>query len=348
MNPLPISQAAVAVPAEPAITSDDLQQLKTDIIKELKNEINATQAAQATAPAEAAKESKKEATTEKGDAGVVFNKPVTQWDDTLKDFATSHGLNILAAILILVIGKVVVKVCTKIACKAMAKAKQDETLIKFADNLIFCIGMVFVFIAALTKLGIPSASMVAAVGAAGLAIGLSLQGALSNFAAGVLIIVFRPFKVGDLIEAGGTIGTVREIELFTTKLVTWENKTAVMPNAILTADKIINFTETENLRVDMVFGCSYGDDNEKVKALLMKILTEDSRVLAEPAPFVGITGHGDSSINYAVRPYVLTADYWGVYFDVHEKVKKVFDEEGISIPFPQRDIHIISEPAKEA
>jgi small conductance mechanosensitive channel len=339
MNPLLISQAAVATEA---ITPEDLKTLKTDIIKELKAEINAGQQGAEVKTTEVAKPTDTKADT------TIIDAPISKWDDAIKEAAAEHGMNILFAIIILVVGKIVVKMGTKIACKAMSKAKQDETLVKFADNLIFCFGMVFVFIAALTKLGIPSASMVAAVGAAGLAIGLSLQGALSNFAAGVLIIVFRPFKVGDLIEAGGTIGTVREIELFTTKLVTWENKTAVMPNAILTADKIINYTETENLRVDMTFGCSYGDDNEKVKELLMNILKEDSRVLAEPAPFVAISGHGDSSINYAVRPYVLTADYWGVYFDVHEKVKKVFDEQGISIPFPQRDIHIISEPAKEA
>ena len=278
----------------------------------------------------------------------IITTPVSKWDDAIKEAATTHGMNILFAILILVIGKIVVKFGTKVACKAMAKAKQDETLIKFADNLIFCFGMVFVFIAALTKLGIPSASMVAAVGAAGLAVGLSLQGALSNFAAGVLIIVFRPFKVGDLIDAGGTIGHVREIEMFTTKMTTPDNKTAVLPNAMLTSDKIINFTETENIRIDMTFGCSYGDDNEKVKELLLNILKDDSRVLAEPAPFVAISGHGDSSINYAVRPHVKTADYWDVYFATHEKVKKVFDEQGISIPFPQRDIHIVSEPAKNA
>jgi small conductance mechanosensitive channel len=224
----------------------------------------------------------------------------------------------------------------------MTKAKTDETLVKFASHLINAAGIIFVIIGALTKLGMPTTSMVAAVGAAGLAVGLALQGALSNFAAGILIIMFKPFKVGDLIDAGGTIGTVREIELFTSKLITPDNKTAIIPNSLLTADKIINFTETENIRIDMTFGCSYSDDNDKVKEILLEVLKSDDRVLQDPAPFVSISAHADSSINYAVRPWVKASNYWDVYFDTHEGVKRAFDEKGISIPFPQRDLHIVS------
>ena len=253
-----------------------------------------------------------------------------------------YGIPLLHAIIIYWVGIKVVKYVTRYICHLMAKGKTDETLVKFASHLINAAGVVFVIIGALTKLGMPTTSMVAAVGAAGLAIGLALQGALSNFAAGILIIMFKPFKVGDLIDAGGTVGTVREIELFTSKLITPDNKTAVIPNSLLTADKIINFTETEEIRVDLTFGCSYGDDNEKVKKVLMDILTSDERVLKDPAPMVSISAHGDSSINYAVRPWVKAVNYWDVYFDMHEKVKKEFDAQGISIPFPQRDLHIIS------
>jgi small conductance mechanosensitive channel len=258
------------------------------------------------------------------------------------EFLQIYGLPIIHAIIIYIIGVKVVRYATKYICHLMKKGKTDETLVRFASHLINATGVVFVIIGALTKLGMPTTSMVAVVGAAGLAIGLSLQGALSNFAAGILIIMFKPFKVGDLIDAGGTVGTVREIELFTSKLITPDNKTAVIPNSLLTADKIINFTETEDIRVDLTFGCSYGDDNDKVKSVLMNILTSDPRVLKEPAPMVSISGHGDSSINYAVRPWCKAVNYWDVYFAMHEKVKKEFDAQGISIPFPQRDLHIIS------
>jgi small conductance mechanosensitive channel len=280
------------------------------------------------------------------DASVIGDSPASEATfpiaEKSMEMLSIYGIPLLHAILIYWIGSKVVKYITRYICHLMTKAKTDDTLVKFARHLIHAAGIVFVIIGALTKLGMPTTSMVAAVGAAGLAIGLALQGALSNFAAGILIIMFKPFKVGDLIDAGGTIGTVREIELFTSKLITPDNKTAVIPNSLLTADKIINYTETETIRVDLTFGCSYGDDNDKVKSVLMNILTSDERVLKEPAPMVSISGHGDSSINYAVRPWVKAVDYWDVHFDMHEKVKKEFDEQGISIPFPQRDLHIIS------
>lgn len=200
--------------------------------------------------------------------------------------------------------------------------------------------MIFVIIAALQKLGIPSASMVAAVGAAGLAVGLALQGALSNFAAGILIIVFRPYKVGDLLDAGGSVGVVRELQMFTTTIVTPDNKTVIIPNSSMTSGTITNFTETDELRIDLVFGAGYDDDIDLVKKTLQEVVEQDERVLKDPAPTIAVLEHADSSVNYVCRPWTKTKDYWDVFFDLNEKVKKAFDEKGISIPYPQRDVHI--------
>ena len=264
--------------------------------------------------------------------------------DKVVDLAEKYGPNILMAIVIFVFGRIIVKLIAALVCKGMRKSKIDETLVKFAQSLLGFVGMVFVIIAALAKLGIPTASMVAAVGAIGLAIGLSLQGALSNFAAGILIVTFRPFRVGDLVKISGEVGTVREIDLFTTKIITPDNKTLIVPNSSVTSGNIINFTETDDLRVDLTFGVGYDDDIDHVKKVLKGIIEADERVLKNPAPFIGVVEHGESSVNFAVRPWVKAENYWGVFFDFNERVKKAFDKEGISIPFPQRDIHIVSQP----
>ncbi len=266
--------------------------------------------------------------------------------DKVKELLLGYGLNILWAIVIFVVGRWLVKFVAGLIRKGMRKAKTEETLIGFTYNLIYFIGLIFVIVAALAKLGIQTASMIAAIGAVGLAVGLSLQGALSNFAAGILIVVFRPFKVGDLVKVTGEVGTVREIELFTTKITTPDNKTVIIPNGMLTADKIVNITETEDLRVDLVFGTSYEDNIDHVKKVIDKVINADDRILKDPAPFIGMIEHADSSINYAVRPWVKAKNYWGVYFDLHENIKKAFDNEGISIPFPQRDVHIIQDSAE--
>ncbi len=260
--------------------------------------------------------------------------------------AETVGVKLLWAIGILLIGRLIVKLIVAGSCKAMRKSKVDETIVKFAHSLIGFIGMVFVFIAALAKLGIPTASMVAAVGAIGLAIGLALQGALGNFASGILIVTFRPFKVNDLVEISGEVGTVREIDLFTTKIITPNNKTLIIPNGAVTSGTIMNFTETEDLRVDLTFGIGYRDDIDHAKSVLQSILDADERVLKNPEAFIGVVEHGESSINLVCRPWVKAPNYWGVFFDTNENVKKAFDKEGISIPFPQRDIHIISQPEK--
>jgi small conductance mechanosensitive channel len=200
--------------------------------------------------------------------------------------------------------------------------------------------MTIVIIAALNQFGIQTASLIAIVGAAGLAIGLALQGSLANFAAGFLMLIFRPFKTGDYIEGAGTQGTVEEIHLFTIQLKTPDNKTVIIPNAKLMGDNIINYSAKDKRRVDLVIGVSYSDNLSKVRQVLEDVLSKDNRVLKDPAPTIAVMELGDNSVNFAVRPWAKTDDYWNVYFDLTEDIKKRFDAESISIPFPQRDVHL--------
>jgi small conductance mechanosensitive channel len=209
--------------------------------------------------------------------------------------------------------------------------------------MIYFILLLFIIIAALGHLGVQTASLVALLGAAGLAVGLALQGSLANFAAGILLIIFRPFKVEDLIEAAGVTGIVEKIEIFTTQLKTLDNKTIIIPNAKLTADNIINYTKKEIRRVDLVIGVSYEDNIDKVREVVTGVLNADERILDDPSPKVAVYEMADSSVNFVVRPWVKTADYWDVYFSVMENIKKGFDAQGITIPFPQRDVHLYSE-----
>ncbi|MCM8542816.1 MAG: mechanosensitive ion channel [Lentisphaeraceae bacterium] len=260
--------------------------------------------------------------------------------ESVQKFFQTNGLNLLAALAILVIGRWLSIFLTGLVEKSMKKAKVDPTLITFVDRLVYIGLLGVVIISALAKAGVPQASMIGVIGAAGLAVGLALQGGLSNFASGVLIIFFRPFKVGDLIEAAGSLGHVRSIELFTSTIITLDNKTVIIPNSQLTSDKIVNLTETDELRMDMVFGTSYSSNIDKVKEICMGVLKAEEKVLKTPAPFVGVFEHGASSVNYAVRPWVKAENYWEVYFNVHEQIKKKFDENKIEIPFPQRDVHI--------
>ena len=199
---------------------------------------------------------------------------------------------------------------------------------------------VFLILAALGLLGIQTTSFIAVIGAAGLAIGLALQGSLANFAAGFLLIIFRPFKVGDYIEGGGTAGTVEAIQLFTTQLASPDNKTIIVPNSKMTGDNIVNFSTKGTRRVDMVFGIGYEDDIDKARNIITEILSQDERILQEPAMKIAVSELADSSVNFIARPWVNAADYWNVYFETTEKVKTQFDAEGISIPYPQRDVHV--------
>ena len=222
----------------------------------------------------------------------------------------------------------------------MEARKVEPSLVGFTCSLVHAALLVFVVLAALGKLGIQTTSFVAIIGAAGLAIGLALQGSLSNFAAGVLILIFKPYKVGDYVVAGGAEGVIEEIGIFTTTLVTLDNRTQILPNAIATGGVIENFSKKGTRRLDLVAGVSYSDDIVKVKKVLQEILDNEPRILPEPAPTIGLMEMGDSSINFAFRPWVKVEDYWDLFFDLQERIKIRFDEENITIPFPQRDVHL--------
>jgi small conductance mechanosensitive channel len=252
-------------------------------------------------------------------------------------------LNVVAAAIIFFVGRWVSKLLRTIVENGMRKAKADELLVSFIGNLTYFALLVFVVIAALGELGVKTTQFIAVIGAAGLAIGLALQGSLSNFAAGFLMIIFRPFKVGDLIEGAGVTGVVDEIQIFSTMLRTPDNKRVIIPNSAMSSGNIINYSTLEKLRIDLVFGIGYGDNIDDAKKVLMEIISSHPKVLADPAPFVGVAELADSSVNFAVRPWVKVADYWDVYFDIHEAVKKQLDAHNISIPFPQRDVHMIQD-----
>ncbi|MDI6796576.1 MAG: mechanosensitive ion channel [Desulfatibacillaceae bacterium] len=264
----------------------------------------------------------------------------------LKMLATDFGVNLLAALIILVLGYWGAKIIKKVLRKVLGRGKMDPTLISFISNMIYALVLAFVAISSLSRLGIQTASLVAVLGAAGLAVGLALQGSLANFAAGVLMIIFRPFKVGDRVQAAGVDGIVDEIDILTTQLKTPDNKVIIIPNSKITDGHIINFTTNPQLRVDLVFGVSYSDDIDKVKVVIEDYLANDPRVLKNPAPMVRVLALSNSSVDFVVRPWVKGADYWDVYFDTTENLKKRFDAEGISIPFPQRDVHIYQMDAK--
>ncbi len=251
-----------------------------------------------------------------------------------------YGLKVIAAIVILVIGRWVAKGIKKLFLTQLEKRKVDLTIVSFVGNFSYIMMMTFVVLAALRQVGIQTTSFIAVLGAAGLAIGLALQGSLSNFAAGFLIILFRPIRVGDFIEGAGVSGTVEEIQIFTTQLKSPDNKTIIIPNAKLTGDNIVNWSVKGTRRIDMVFGIGYDDDIDKAKSVLTTVINEDDRVLKDPSPTIALSELGDSSVNFVVRPWVKFGDYWNVYFDTMEKVKKRFDAEGISIPYPQRDVHL--------
>ena len=259
---------------------------------------------------------------------------------------TVYGLKVLAALAIFIIGRMAAKGIKNLVERLMTKNKVDPTLISFTTNMAYIGLLVFVVIAALGQLGIQTTSFIAILGAAGLAIGLALQGSLSNFAAGFLLIIFRPFKVGDLIEGAGVFGVVETIQIFTTQLKTPDNKTVIVPNAKLTDDNIVNWTVKGTRRVDMVFGIGYEDDIDKARSLMADIVSQDSRILKDPAPQISVSELADSSVNFVVRPWVKVEDYWGVYFDLTEKIKKAFDTNGVSIPFPQRDVHVYQHGAE--
>jgi len=265
----------------------------------------------------------------------------------LDEYIIPFGINIAMAIVIYIIGKIIVKILVNVFGKLMAKSKYDEMLINFLKTIISAILMLFVIIAALDQLGVDTTSLAAILAAAGLAIGLSLQGSLSNFAAGIMLLVFRPFKAGDFVDAGGASGTVKSVGIFTTMMLTPDNKEVIVPNGSIYEDNIINYSAKDTRRVDMVFGIGYDDDLRKAKSILEEMVAGDERVLKDPAPQVAVSELGDSSVNFIVRPWAAASDYWKLKFDFTEAVKLRFDAEGISIPYPQMDVHIHKEEEKE-
>ena len=258
----------------------------------------------------------------------------------LQELATLYGIKVVAAIAILVVGRWVAKILRALSRRLMTKGNIEVTVAGFLANIVYVGILAFSIIAALSQVGIQTASFIAVVGAAGLAIGLALQGSLSNFAAGVLIAVFRPFRVGDFVECAGVAGVVEEIQIFTTQMRTGDNKTIIVPNASILGGNIVNYSTKDTRRVDLVAGIGYGDDIDSAKTVIRGIVEADARVLQEPAPMVVVGELGDNSVNLTIRVWVQSADYWDVYFDTLESIKKRFDAEGISIPFPQRDVHL--------
>src|SRR5210317_1339476 len=245
----------------------------------------------------------------------------------LQELLAFYGLKILAAIVIFIVGRWIAKALKNVIKRMMAKGNVDEILISFVGNLTYIALLAFVIIAALNQLGIQTTSFIAIIGAAGLAIGLALQGSLANFAAGVLLIIFRPFKVDDFIEGAGVAGTVEAIQIFTTQLRTPDNKTIIIPNGSLTAGNITNYSAKGTRRVDLVFGIGYGDDVDHAKKVISDVLATEERILKDPATTIMLVELADSSVNFAVRPWVLAADYWGVYSALTENIKKSFDAE---------------------
>ncbi len=250
------------------------------------------------------------------------------------------GKNIVVALVIFYVGRIAISLVVRGLRKLMQRQEVDKTLETFVCNLVRMALMVVVIIAAISALGIETTSFIAIFGAAGLAIGLALQGSLSNFAAGVLIVLFRPYRVGNYVEAAGVSGTIEQVQILTTILVTPDNKQVVVPNSQIMNSIITNYSAKDTRRVDMVVGVSYSDDLDKVRKTLEDLVAADDRILADPACTIAVSQLADSSVNFVVRPWVKAADYWGVTFDLTEAIKKRFDQEGISIPFPQQDVHL--------
>ena len=279
--------------------------------------------------------------------GAAVTEGVTEqskslWDQLLTnpaDAIVDYGLPFLKAILVLLIGLWVIKRIVNVFKKVMDKRNIDPSLKPFLGSLVGTLLKVLLVITVLGLFGVPMTSFIAILGAAGLAVGMALSGTLQNFAGGVMILIFKPFKVGDLISAMGHTGTVKEIQIFVTKLLTPENKTVILPNGPLSNGDIVNFSEEGKIRVDLTMGISYGDDINKAKQSLMDVMTKHPNVLSDPPPFVGVVELADSSVNLAVRPHAHPDHYWDVYFDIYQQGKEALDEAGIEIPFPQVDMH---------
>lgn len=259
--------------------------------------------------------------------------------DLIDNYVLPWSINIVFAALIFFIGRIIARSLVQILGKILKKTGVDEILVDFIESITRSLLLLFIIIAALDRLGVDTTSLIALLGAAGLAVGLALQGSLQNFAAGVMLLVFRPFKAGDFIQAAGTEGVVETISIFTTTMRTGDNREVIIPNGSIYGGTITNFSARDTRRIDMVFGIGYGDDIKLAKETLENVVTSDERVLKDPAVKIAVAELADSSVNFVVRPWVKSEDYWPVKFDLTEKIKLTFDEKGISIPYPQMDIH---------
>lgn len=255
-------------------------------------------------------------------------------------FAIPWGIRIVMAILVFYIGRMIARMIIKLIKKVMERSSVDAMLIKFLADMAYAVLLVAVVIAALDQLGVNTTSLLAILGAAGLAIGLALKDSLSNFAAGVMLIMFRPFKAGDFIEAGGTSGTVDTVNIFNTVLKTGDNREITIPNSGIYGGMITNFSARSTRRIDLVIGIGYDDDLGKARDLIGAVIADDDRILKDPAPAISLAELADSSVNLNVRPWVNSADYWGVRSDLLENIKNAFDTNGVSFPYPQQDVHM--------
>lgn len=279
------------------------------------------------------------------DQGIALPEQLSDVDlagllSTGQELAVDMGLKLIAALAIFVIGRMISKAIVRGARKAMHRIGVDETLQSFLGNIISVLLTIVIVLAAISQLGVKTTSFIALLGAAGLAVGLALQGSLANFASGVLIVFFRPYQKGDYVEAAGVGGTVDAVTIFNTIMITPDNRRVVVPNSNVTSGPITNYSAHDTRRLDLVIGVGYDDDLQKTRQVLADVVTADERVLAEPAPVIEVLELGDSSVNFAVRPWVKTSDYWPLRFSLMMAIKLRLDAEGISIPYPQRDVHL--------
>lgn len=265
--------------------------------------------------------------------------------DFMHVYLIPWGIRIVTALLILIIGRMLARFAVNAFKRIMRRIHTDEMLINFLANILYTLLLIVVVMASLEKLGVKTTSALAVLGAAGLAIGLSLQSSLSNFASGVMLIIFRPFKVGDFVEAGGISGVIEEITVFSTKMRTGDNREVIVPNGKIYGDTIVNYSARDTRRIDMVFGIGYDDNIQQARDIMNNILNEHELILKDPAPVILVSELGDSSINFAVRPWVNSGDYWNVRSELMQTIKEAFDANGISIPYPQRDVHLYNSDA---
>jgi small conductance mechanosensitive channel len=268
----------------------------------------------------------------------IYN--INSWLIDNSELLVQYGVNIITAVLILMIGNMIVKGIANSVAKVLAKKEMDPAVVEFIHGLVRYLLFVIVLIAALGRIGVQTASVVAVIGAAGLAVGLALQGSLSNFAAGILIVAFRPFKSGDYVEVAGVAGSVEAIQIFQTVLKTPDNKMVIVPNSSVIGGAITNYSRHSIRRVDLTIGVSYKADLKLTKQVLRSVIEADARVLKDKDITIGVVALADSSVNFVVRPWVKTEDYWGLYFDLMQGIKEALDENGIEIPFPQMDVHL--------